>query len=77
MYVFSKTIATTAKLAPDKFANSSRTSALLVVVKNCCINSIATPKKNENTKEITKGLKMFDVISFFLKNKNQRVVNTK
>lgn len=64
-------------VAPNRLANSSITSALLVTVKNCCINSIAIPKKNEKTKEITKGLKMLEVFSFFLKNKNQSVVNTK
>lgn len=67
----------TAKMAPERFANSSITSALLVVVKNSCINSIPIPKKSDNKNEINKGLKLFDVFNFFLKNRNQSTVNTK
>lgn len=77
MNVFKRRIAITANVAPDIFANSSSTSALLVVVKNSCINSIAIPKKNENINEMTKGLKLFEVFNFFLKNKNQSTINTK
>ena len=36
-----------ARKAPNKFAKISKTSAFLVVVKYCCINSIAIPKTKE------------------------------
>nr|WP_228479182.1 hypothetical protein [Flavobacterium soyangense] len=41
--------------APDKFAITSNTSAVRVVVKYRCINSIAIPKKNDNTSETIKS----------------------
>ena len=44
---FTKIMATAARKAPNKFAKISKTSALLVVVKYCCINSIAIPKTKE------------------------------
>lgn len=75
--LFSKTIAITAKVAPDKFANPSITSAVLESVKNCCINSITIPKKKENKKEKNKGLKTLGAFNSFLKNKNQSIVKTK
>ena len=67
----------TARVAPEILAKTSKTSAVLVVVKNCWINSIAIPKKNENTKAHAKGLRLLGLFNFFFKYKNQSVVNTK
>jgi hypothetical protein len=70
-------IVITAKVAPVILAKTSKTSALLVVVKNACINSIEIPKINEKINEKAKGLKLLGLFNFFLKYKNQSVVNTK
>ena len=40
-----------ASIAPTKLAKTSKISALLVVVKYCCINSMAIPKTNEPSNE--------------------------
>jgi hypothetical protein len=77
LYLFSKTIPITASVAPDTFAKISNGSPVLVVVKNCCNNSIIIPRINENTNEIAKGLKKFELFNFFFKNKNQSDTNTK
>ena len=67
----------TERVAPDTFANTSNTSAFLVVVKNAWSNSIPIPKKTEKTNEIAKGLKLLKLFMCFLKYKNQSDVNTK
>ncbi|HSD05831.1 MAG TPA: hypothetical protein VLC96_01195 [Flavobacterium sp.] len=50
--------AKTAKRAPVTLATPSKTSACLVVVKNCCINSIPIPNTNENMNAVNKGFKL-------------------
>ena len=67
----------TARKAPSKLAKTSKISALLVVVKYCCISSIAIPKTKEPINEKLKRLKLFEPINFFFKYKNQSAVNTK
>lgn len=67
----------TARKAPTKFAKISKISALLVVVKYCCINSIVIPKTNEHSTEKVKSRKLLIVNHLFLKYKNQSDVNTK
>ena len=74
---FNKIIENAARKAPNKFAKISKTSALLVVVKYCCINSIAIPKTKEPIMVKVKSLKLFELVNFFFKYKNQRIVNTK
>lgn len=70
-------IVVTAKLAPNRFDKTSKISAILVVVKYCCISSIKIPKIKENTNAKAKGLKLLALSNFFFKYKNQSVVNTK
>ncbi len=48
-------IENTARKAPIKLAKTSKTSALLVVVKYCCINSMAIPNTNEQITEKAKS----------------------
>ena len=55
----------TPKIAPDKFAKTSNTSACLVVVNNSCAISIPIPKKTENRKEIIMGFKLFNAFVYF------------
>ena len=70
-------IENTARKAPTILAKTSKTSALLVVVKYCCINSMAIPKKNEQITENAKSRELLNLTHLFLKYKNQSVVNTK
>ena len=70
-------IVATAKLAPNRFDKTSKTSALLVVVKNCCVISMKIPKIKENTNANAKGLELRALSNFFFKYKNHSVVNTK
>ena len=77
LYEFNTTIATTARIAPTVLAKTSIISALLVNVIYCCINSIEIPNKSEKTKDQSNGLTLLELLNFFLKYKNQRVVNTK
>ena len=67
----------TAKEAPNKLDTTSNSSAERLVVKYSCINSIATPKTKENRNEYSKSFVVSELLNFFLKNKNQRKVNTK
>ena len=46
----------TANIAPVLLATTSKISACLVVVIDCCNISIAIPKTKEKTKEYIKGL---------------------
>jgi len=48
-------MAITARVAPVILAKTSKTSALLVVVKNACINSIEIPKINEKKSQRLKA----------------------
>ncbi len=66
-----------ARKAPTTLAKTSKISALRVVVMYCCINSIEIPKKKENPKDKTNGLKILAQFNFFLKYKNQSIVNIK
>lgn len=66
-----------ARKAPIKFAKISKTSAVLVVVKYCCISSMVIPKIKEPVNEKLKRRKLFEPINFFFRYKNQSVVNTK
>lgn len=50
VYLFIIKTETIAKKAPVEFAKTSKTSAFLVSVQYCCINSIDTPKTKENKK---------------------------
>ena len=70
-------IENTARKAPIKLAKTSKTSALLVVVKYCCISSMAIPKTKEPINEKLKRRKLLEPTNFFFKYKNQSVVNTK
>jgi hypothetical protein len=66
-----------ARKAPIKLAITSKTSALLVVVKYSCINSMVIPNTNEQITEKAKSRKLLNFTHLFLKYKNQSVVNTK
>lgn len=66
-----------ARKAPNRLAKISKTSAFLVDVKYCCINSIAIPKVKEPIIVKNKSLKLFELLNSFFRYKNQRIVNTK
>lgn len=77
MFKPNKKINTTAKVAPEIFPKTSKTSACLVVVKSSWAISIPIPKKTENRNETITGFTPTKVLARLLKYKKQSNVSTK
>jgi hypothetical protein len=69
-------ISVKAEKAPDAFAKISKKSPFLVVVKDCCANSIRIPNSTEEIKINIPSLKLFFWF-LLLKYKNHKFTNTK